>query len=96
MDQMGLEGSLQETRLDLVNEKNLRWKREWLDPSIYDHSKSVKPDILAHFDAEIFPKMLDSTTPFSMEEPDQNVIRGINDFWMDAFKSVCSAVENGE
>ena len=66
--------------------KEVKWSESWLDPSVYNHDMSVKPDIEMHPDTDFYPRMPGSTVPIAKREPEQEVIMAINNFWELLFK----------
>ncbi len=61
------------------------------DKNVYDCDKGTKPDLLAHFDTNVYPRRLTST--FESARPDCNtddepLSEAIRDFWQRIFETV--------
>jgi hypothetical protein len=60
--------------------QGVSFNRAWIDPSIYDHQKSIKTDLEPHIDSGFFPQF-QSDTP--IRKPDQESLKQLHDTIMD-------------
>jgi len=61
------------------------------DKNIYDCDKGTKPDLLAHFDTGLWPRLVDETFEAaipSRDTADANLSASIRSFWNDIFLSI--------
>ena len=63
------------------NLKDLHWESRWLDPSVYDPNKGLKPDVLRHHETGIYSRTINSSKPLSYGHPDREVLKIIEKHW---------------